>query len=252
MKAGKKQWFEKEKFWLEFAPIMFDANHWAEATDVAEAVYRICGLKNGDSVLDAGCGVGRISVELALLGLNVTGVDLIQPLLDTAKESAMAEGVSINLVNADLRSFSSMEKFDAAVSLYTSFGYCDTEDEDSLILSNIASSLKPGGKFIMECLSREIEARDFIEGEWFERAGKTVLTDFSVVNDWKGLRSRWILIDNKTGERYEHEFVQRLYSAPELKTQMLKCGFKTAELYGDFDFSPYDYKARTMIIVAEV
>ena len=252
MNTEKKQWFEKEKFWLEFAPIMFDANHWAEAADVADAVYRICGLKKSDSILDAGCGVGRISVELALLGLNVTGVDLIQPLLDTAKESAQAEGVVINLVNADLRSFSSTAKFDAAVSLYTSFGYCDTEDEDLCILSNIASSLKPGGKFIMECLSREVEARDFIEGEWFERAGKTVLTDFSVVNDWKGLRSRWILIDNKTGERYEHEFIQRLYSGPELKAQMLKCGFKTAELYGDFDFSPYDYKARTMIIVAEV
>ena len=79
-----------------------------------------------------------------------------------------------------------------------------------------------------------------------------MLTDFSVVNDWKGLRSHWILIDNKTGGRYEHEFVQRLYSGPELKKTILSCGFKNVELYGDFDLSLYDYKARTMIIVASV
>lgn len=248
----EKQWFEKEKFWLEFAPVMFDAAHWAEASAVAESVYKICGLKKGDSVLDAGCGVGRISIELASLGLDVTGVDLIQPLLDTAKESAVAEGVCIDFVQADLRSYVSDKAFDAAVNLYTSFGYCESEEEDMVILKNIASSLKPGGTFVMECLSREIEARDFIEGEWFERAGKTVLTDFSVVNDWKGLRSHWILIDNKTGGRYEHEFVQRLYSGPELKKTILSCGFKNVELYGDFDLSLYDYKARTMIIVASV
>jgi hypothetical protein len=28
-------------------------------------------------------------------------------------------------------------------------------------------------------------------------------------------------------------------------------GFKSAEIYGDFDFSPYNEKARTMVIVAK-
>ena len=46
----------------------------------------------------------------------------------------------------------------------------------------------------------------------FERAGKTVLTQFSVVGAWEGLRSKWILI-SPDGKRMTHEFVQRLYSA---------------------------------------
>ena len=101
----------------------------------------------------------------------------------------------------------------------------------------------------MECKSREIAVRDFIEGEWFERAGKTVLTEFSVEGAWEGLRSRWILIDNTTGERIDHEFVQRLYSAVELRRMLIEAGFSSAEIYGDFDFSPYNEKARTMVIV---
>ena len=101
----------------------------------------------------------------------------------------------------------------------------------------------------MECLSRENAVRDFTEGEWFERAGKTVLTEFKVEGAWEGLRSRWILIDNETGGRIDHTFVQRLYSAIELKRLILATGFSSCEIYGDFDFSPYNEKARTMVLV---
>jgi len=121
--------------------------------------------------------------------------------------------------------------------------------EDLLILKNIAASIKKDGWFIMECLSRERAVRDFIEGEWFERAGKTVLTQFSVEGAWEGLRSRWVLIDNETGERVDHTHIQRLYSAIELKRLLLGIGFSSCEIYGDFDFSPYNEKARTMVLV---
>lgn len=247
----KKQWFEKENFWLEYGPIMFDPQRWAEAAKVAEEICRLANLKAGDSLLDACCGPGRVSLEFALLGLDVTGVDITQPFLDAAKESAEDEGVNLNLINCDMRTFTSAQKFDAAVNLYTSFGYCDTVEEDFAILQRMYEALKPGGTFVLESLGREIAVRDFTEGEWFERAGKTVLTEFTAVNDWQGLRSHWILIDNKTGERIDHTFVQRLYSAVDIKKMLLDCGFKTVNICGDFDLSPYDHKARTMVLVAK-
>ena len=189
-------------------------------------------------------------MELALLGLKVTGVDIIQSELDAAAESAADEGVDLELIKADLRNFTSEKKFDAAVNLYTSFGYCDTIEEDIQILKSIKNSLKKGGTFILENISREIAIQYFTPGEWFDRAGKTVLTEFSVVGAWEGLRSKWILIDKESGQRIEHEFVQRLYSAAELKKIMLDIGFSSAEIYGDFDLSPYNEKMRTMVIVA--
>ena len=250
VQPAKTEWFEKEDFWNNYAPIMFDAARWAEAPTVADSVCKIAGLGKGAKILDAGCGPGRISVELASLGLEVTGVDLIQSELDAAAETASAEGVDLELIKADLRTFKSEKKFDCAINLFTSFGYCDTIEEDVQILKSIFNSVRDGGFFILENLSREIAIKDFTEGEWFERAGKTVLTDFSVVGAWEGLRSRWILIDNESGERIEHEFIQRLYSAIELKRIMIGIGFKSVEIYGDFDFSPYNQNARTMVIVA--
>ena len=213
MNMKQKEWFENEDFWLNYGPIMFDSQRWAEAPTIAEHICAIAGLGNGNRILDAGCGPGR------------------------------------TLIQSDLRTFVSQQPFDAAINLYTSFGYCETVEDDISILKNIAAAIKKGGYFIMECLSREIAVRDFTEGEWFERANKTVLTEFSVVGAWEGLLSRWILIDAE-GNRCEHTFVQRLYSAVEIKKILLTNGFTQAEIYGDFDFSPYNHRARTMVIVA--
>lgn len=256
MSDKKKDWFENETFWAQYSPVLFDAQRWAEAPTVAEGVLRIIGASQepgheryAPSILDAGCGPGRISVELASRGAKVTGVDLIRPFLNAALESAQDEGVTLDLEQADLRTFTRPAAFDAAVSLYTSFGYCDTIEEDMQILKNIAVSLKPSAWFILEMTGREIAVRDFTEGEWFERGGFTVLTEFSVVGAWEGLRSRWMLID-ENGRKIDHVFVQRLYSAVELKRLMLASGFASVEIYGDFDFSPYNEKARTMVLVA--
>ncbi|MCR5218934.1 class I SAM-dependent methyltransferase [Treponema sp.] len=245
----KKEWFQNDDFWVNYGPIMFDEAHWAEAAGTAGEIKKIAGLKNGDKILDACCALGRISVELALLNLNVTGVDITQPFLDCAADTAEDEGVKLNLVNCDMREFKIDSKFDCAINVYNSFGYCDSKEDDYKIISSIYDSLKEGGSFILECISRETAIRWFTEGEWFERAGKTVLTEFKPTGAWEGLSSRWILID-KNGQRMEHTFIQRLYSAAELRDKLLETGFSSAEVYGGFDLSPYDYNAKTMVIVA--
>ncbi len=251
----KKEWFENESFWAEYASVLFDANRWAEAPTVAESILRIIGARgktdHNTAILDAGCGPGRIAVELASRGAKVTGIDVIRSFLTAADDSARAEGVQMELIQGDLRKFVRPQAFDAAISVYTSFGYCDDPEDDKLIIKNIAQSLKPGGWFIIEMTGREIAVRDFTEGEWFERGGMTVLTEYAVEGAWEGLRSRWILLDEK-GQKTDHTYVQRLYSGVELKALLLECGFSSAEIYGDFDFAPYNEKARTMVVIGRV
>ena len=245
-------WFESENFWTQYAPIMFDDARWAEASAVAQYVKDLAGLASGSKVLDAGCGLGRISVELAALDLDVTGVDIIQSELDAARESAEAEGVPLTLINHDLRTFQAPNQFDCAVNLYTSFGYCATIEEDMQILRNIADSVKPGGTFIMECTSRETAILYWTPGEEFERAGYKVVTHFEVVGAWEGLRSQWTLYPlDHTDKVIDHTFVQRLYPASFLRDKLLDFGFSSAEVYGDYDLSPYNEKARTMILIAK-
>lgn len=246
---SKKEWFEEEDFWLNYAPVMFDQNLWAEAHGVAEGIVDLANLKQGYSVLDVCSGPGRISVELALLGMKVTAIDITQPYLDIAKETADDEGVELELINHDMRTFKTEKKYDAAVNTYNSFGYCDSISDDNKILKSTYDALKDNGVFLIELMSRETAVKNFTEGEWYQRENLTILTEFTVEGLWEGLRSKWIII-NEEGKRLSHEFVQRLYSAKELKDNLLEAGFSEVKAYGGFDGRPYDHNAMTMVLVA--
>ena len=254
----KKEWFDDPDFWVLYAPVIFDERRWAEVPEVAGALTRLAGLyplaDSSPRVLDLCCGMGRISAELARRGFSVTGVDLSEALLDTARVDAAYEGLDIEYVKADARSFARPLFFDTAVNLYISFGYFEDPKDDLLLARNVFESLKPGGSFIIETLGKEIAVRDFTPGDWFERAGFTVLTEYEAMDSWAALKNRWILIRDSPSDqlprRAEKIFTQRLYAASELRALLLKAGFSLVELYGGWDERPYDQNAEALIAVA--
>ena len=259
----KEEWFSDANFWKNYAPIIFDDKHWSEVPEVADSVTRLAGLRlyglhrevgGGPKALDLCCGMGRITAELARRGFSATGVDLCGEFLETAREDAAYEGLDIEYIEADARSFRRPDFFDTAVNLYISFGYFENQDNDLLVARNVYDSLKGGGSFIIETLGKEIAVRDFVQGEWFERAGFTVLTEYEPVDSWAALKNRWILIPNAekvkgTTGRIEKTFTQRLYAATELRALLFEAGFKTVELYGGWDERPYDQSAEALIAV---
>jgi SAM-dependent methyltransferase len=259
----KKEWFDDEDFWNQYASVMFDDTHWAEVPVVADGVTalarldlygeearaRAAGLTaaEGPRVLDLCCGFGRISLELARRGFLVTGVDITGSYLECAREDAAHENLDVEFIREDIRVFKRPGAFDAALSLYISFGYFEDSGDDLLAAKNARDSLKPGGAFIIETLGKEIAVRDFVKAEWFERSGLTVLTEYAPVDSWTRLKNRWIII--KDGTRREKIFTQRLYAASELRSLLLEAGFESVEIYGGWDESPYDDKARALIAV---
>jgi len=181
------------------------------------------------------------------MGFSVTGVDITESFLNAAKEDAKYENLNIEYIKSDAREFVRPGYFDTIVNLYISFGYFEDQDDDLKVLRNVYESLKKGGAFIIETLGKEIAVRDFIEAEWFERAGATLLTEYEPVDSWTFLKNRWIII--KDNKRLEKTFVQRLYSASELRALLQKAGFETITIYGDWDETPYDQHANKLIVV---
>jgi SAM-dependent methyltransferase len=253
--AYKKEWFNDDDFWERYGPVIFDENRLAETPAAADGVTRMAGLdlygnkkrRTGPSVLDLCCGIGRITLELARRGFAAVGVDLSKNYLKTAREVAAREGLDVAFIERDVRSFKRKNAFDVAVNLYNSFGYFENPQDDLLLLRNARYSIREGGAFVIDVLGKEIAVRDYTPAEWFERAGYTVLTESNPVDSWGGVRNRWILL--KGGKRWEKIFIQRLYAAAELRSLLFQAGFASVELYGDWDESPYDEKAQTLIAV---
>jgi 2-polyprenyl-3-methyl-5-hydroxy-6-metoxy-1,4-benzoquinol methylase len=92
------------------------------------------------SVLDAGCGMGRVAIELANRGIDVVGVDLDDDLLEFARRSQP----SIGWVHADLATLRLDRRFDVVAMPGNVMVFCRPEDRLAIVRM-AAAHLDPGG-----------------------------------------------------------------------------------------------------------
>ncbi len=95
------------------------------------------------SVLDAGCGSGRVAIELARRGCNVIGVDLDQPFI----ESARAKAPELDFRLGDLATVEAGRAFDVVVMAGNVMIFVAPGSEPTVI-ANMAAHLAPGGHLI--------------------------------------------------------------------------------------------------------
>jgi len=70
--------------------------------DERRAILHLLGPVGGKRILDAGAGDGRLTVELAALGAEVTALDISPAMLSRAERRAEQNGVRITTVEGDL------------------------------------------------------------------------------------------------------------------------------------------------------
>jgi SAM-dependent methyltransferase len=95
------------------------------------------------SVLDAGCGTGRVTRELARRGLSVVGVDLDPAMLGTGQRKAP----ELEWHVADLETIDLGRTFDAVIMTGNVMIFL-TPGTEGRVLSNLARHVKPSGLLI--------------------------------------------------------------------------------------------------------
>ncbi|MBM4420955.1 MAG: class I SAM-dependent methyltransferase [Chloroflexi bacterium] len=102
------------------------------------------------SVLDAGCGTGRVGRELARRGVDVVGVDLDPDMLVTARRKAPA----VPWVVADLAELELGRTFDLVIAAGNVMILL-TPDSEAEVVRRIARHLPPGGRLVAGFSRRE-------------------------------------------------------------------------------------------------
>jgi SAM-dependent methyltransferase len=241
-------WHEQDCFWETVAPILFSERRLSNAPSEVDRIISLLGLKPGMHILDLACGVGRHSLEFARRGFRVTGVDRMRAYLEEASRQAKGRGLNIEFIEDDMRDFCRPATFDAAVNLFTSFGYFEDPEDDCRVVRNVAQSLNRDGVFLIEMQGKELLARDFRRREWRDEDGTLILEERKLGKCWDRLDSRWILL--RGDERIEHRLSLRLYSAVELRSLLTECSFTQVDVYGDLAGHPYDQTAKRLVAVA--
>ena len=111
----------------------------------------VCWCEPG-SVLDAGCGTGRVAIELDRRGIDVVGVDVDPRLLEEARAKAphvpwiAGDLVDVEILGADAGTAAGRE-FDVVVMAGNVMVFVEIGTE-AAVVANMARHLGPGGRLV--------------------------------------------------------------------------------------------------------
>jgi SAM-dependent methyltransferase len=111
----------------------------------ADLVAGLLREHGGDRVLDAGCGTGRVAVELAARGFSVVGVDADERMLEAARRKAL----HLEWVHADLADPGDRlgGDFDLVVLAGNVMIFVQPGSEGA-VLTGLSARLRPGGLLV--------------------------------------------------------------------------------------------------------
>lgn len=233
--------------------------------------YRELAKKASDigPLLEVACGTGRISIDLARQGRQVTGFDLSEEMLGIARK--MSAGLrNIRWVLADMRSFEMGERYGLVLIPGHSFQFMLTPVDQMACLTCIKHHLLPGGRLVVH-----LDHQDLgwlwnlyqVDGGKFKaagevlhpRSGNRVLVSrawsYEPCTQTASVRTIW-------EERDAQETrVQRWERGPvalhcifrfEMEHVLARAGFKVLGVYGSFKGTPLQDDSSEMIWVSEV
>ncbi len=114
-----------------------------------EEIHSLKHIPPNSTVLDIGCGVGRIATHLQTKGLKVVGLDSCP----TAIEIAKARGLKFTFLGnvCALRKPPVFDTFDVILMMGNNFGLCGDIPKTEKLLTQLKSFLSTNGLLIFSC-----------------------------------------------------------------------------------------------------
>lgn len=223
--------------------------------------------KQGGSVLEAGCGTGRVTIQLAQEGISIVGMDISPAMLNIARQKSQALP-NVRWVEGDMLSFDLGECFDLIIIPGHSFQFMLTPEDQAACLHCIRQHLVPNGKLVLH-----INHDDLC---WLGELAEGRGTDFQWKGEYpqpsiKGSVRTWTAWSYNAGTQTASavdawEFIgedgtvlERKESAPkylhvvfpfEMEHLLARVGFDVEALYGDFFRHELQNMSTDMIWVA--
>jgi ubiquinone/menaquinone biosynthesis C-methylase UbiE len=222
---------------------------YADKPYAAEARFvfdRMAAFGNGPPrrILELACGTGAHALALAELGASVEASDCSQSMVEVAREKLVNAGpASVSFSVCDMQALPTPEQpFDAAVCLFDSIGYVQTDEALAQVFDGVRRSLKPGGLFVFEYWHAPTMSRRFdpLRVRRLQRDETTVLrlSETSLVPGRPIARVKYDIYELRPGGDYDHlteTQSNRFFSVDEMDRFARAHGFTPAASYGGFD-----------------
>jgi SAM-dependent methyltransferase len=188
-------------------------------------------------ILDAGCGTGRVALELARRGYHVTGIDPYVSMLRVAKRNARKAGFDVRFAQGSLESPRLRARYDAVYSILDPFNYLLTERSLSNALSKILKLIRPGGVLIINTMNfaslypvfkKNIRISGKGNGWSLQKRVRHEIDDVNLL--WYHYESDVFKLKGKV-HRWSEKHVLRMWTFPELRRALEEQGFEKVHLF---------------------
>lgn len=215
----------------------------------------------GGPVLELACGSGLVTIPIATLGLEATGVDLSRPMLEHARKKAEAQHLNIRWVEADARFLKLEAQFNFILLTGNAFqAFLQREDQEAL-LASVRRHLAPNGIFAFE--TRNPSGHDLTNQpeEEFDQSytsvdGHLVSVSFTQTYDpikqimyWTSFR-RWN--DGTRAHKKETHIACRFTHPQELNALLHYNGFGVLQQYGNLNKEPLSASSPSIFSICKV
>lgn len=130
----------------------YDHNHADRfrTEDLEPTIERLRSLADGGKTVEFAIGTGRVGLPLMDAGVEVHGIDLSEPMV--AELRAKPGGADLPVTIGDMTRTVVGHDFSLAYLVFNTIGNVTTQAGQVACFENAARHLRPGGRFVIECL----------------------------------------------------------------------------------------------------
>lgn len=203
-----------------------------------------CGKKSGP-VLELCSGTGRLTIPLKKAGLDITGLDLSDSMLEMARAKAAAERLELTFIKGDMRRFELDNKYSTIFIPFNSLQDISSVEDVEATLANVRKHLEPGGLLLFDVFNpsihlmvrRETEFTEVFEFKTADGKRISVREKCRYNSAMQINRVKWFF-DIEGNESVE-EFGMRCYYPLEMDALLKYNGFETVHKFGSFQEEPF-------------
>jgi len=213
----------------------------------------------GEPVLELACGTGRITIPIAQKGIQISGLDISEAMLGRARQKAADQGVDVEWIKADCRTFKLAERFKLIIYPFNSIGHLHDLESIEACFTRVRNHLAEGGRFIIDIFNPRLDilrrdaSRRYPVVEYTDPDGKgrVVVTENNVYDRASQINKvKWYYRIGDQGGEMVKSLNMRIFYPQELDSLLHYNGFQIKAKLGDYDGQPFETRSSKQIVVS--